>query len=283
MYVFIFPAVDVFVFLGLCQQLHLCRLPDFFRNNWLMQPIGQQVVVLLHQLILVPCAAHFFRFAASIGNLAAVHRIFQNQANQMCVKQGIPPILPGNLADTVVFQIFCNSVCANIRVHILVIDDSDCLRFFLVDHQFPIHQPIPIGSKATVPAALPCFLDSALHGLDTDIFTLNLRHGRQDRDHQFARIFGRINAILNTHQINAKILHDLKGGKHIRRISAKAGQFEHQNIRHSVFSGFDVFHHLAELRPSFNGFAGLSCIFIFTDDLIIVIVCVGFHFGFLRI
>ena len=52
MYVFIFPAVDVFVFLGLYQQLHLRRLPDFFRNNGLMQPICQQVVVLLNQLIL---------------------------------------------------------------------------------------------------------------------------------------------------------------------------------------------------------------------------------------
>ena len=185
--------------------------------------------------------------------------------------------------DAVVFQIFCNSVCANIRVHILVIDDSDCLRFFLVDHQFPIHQPIPIGSKAAVPAALPCFLDSALHGLDTDIFTLNLRHSRQDRDHQFARVFGRINAIFYTYQIDAKILHDLKGRKHVRRISAKARQFEHQNIRHAVFSGFDVFHHLAELRPSFNGFAGLSRVLIFPNNLIIVIVCVGFHFGLLSI
>ena len=34
---------------------------------------------------------------------------------------------------------------------------------------------------------------------------------------------------------------------------------------------------------SFNGFAGLSCVLIFTNDLIIVIVCVGFHFGLLRI
>src|SRR5699024_6763065 len=38
MYVLVFPAVDVFVFLGLRQQLHLRRLPDFFRNNRFMLP-----------------------------------------------------------------------------------------------------------------------------------------------------------------------------------------------------------------------------------------------------
>ena len=283
MYVFILPTVDVFVFLGLCQQLHLRRLPDFFRNNRLMQSFCQQVVVLLNQLILVPCAAHFFRFAASIGNLAAVHRIFQNQANQMCVKQGILPILPGNFTDTMVLQIFCNSVCANIRMHILVINDADCLCFFLVDNQFPIHQPIPIGSKAAVPAALSCLLDAALHGLDTNIFPLNLRHGRQDGDHQFARVLGRINAIFHTHQVDAKILHDLKGREHVRRVSAEAGQFEHQNIGHAILAGFDVLHHLAELRPAFDRLAGLSRILIFTDNLIIIVVGIGLHFGLLRI
>ena len=283
MYMFVLSAVDVLVLFGLCQQLHLRRLPDFFRNNGLVQPICQQVVVLLHQLILVPCATNFFRLAAAIGDFPAVHRIFQNQADQMCVKQGILPILPGNFTDTMVLQIFCNSVCANIRMHILVINDADRLRFFLVDHQFPVYQLIPIGSKAAIPATLPCLLDAALHGLDTDIFAFNFCYSRQDRDHQFARVLGRINAILHTHQIDAKILHDLKGRKHVRRISAEAGQFEHQNIGHAVFSGFDVFHHLAELRPSFNGFAGLSRVLIFTDDLIIVIVCVGFHFGLLSI
>ena len=201
----------------------------------------------------------------------------------MCIKQGILSILPGNFTDVVVLQIFCNSVCADIRMHILVINGADRLRFFLVDNQFPIDQLIPIGGKAAIPAALPCLLDAALHGLNTDIFALNLRHSGQDGDHQFARVFGRINAIFYTYQIDAKILHDLKGRKHVRRISAKAGQFEHQNIRHAVFSGFDVFHHLAELRPSFNGFAGLSRVLIFPNNLIIVIVCVGFHFGLLSI
>ena len=79
MYVFILPVVDMFVFLGLCQQLHLRRLPDFFRNNGVMQPIGQQVIVLFYQLVLISGAAHFFHLTAAIGDFSAVHRIFQNQ------------------------------------------------------------------------------------------------------------------------------------------------------------------------------------------------------------
>src|SRR5699024_12483079 len=51
----------------------------------------------------------------------------------------------------------------------------------------------------------------------------------------------------------------------------------------AVVAGFDVLHHLTELRPSFSGFAGLSRILIFTDDLIIIVVGVCLHFGFLRI
>ena len=201
----------------------------------------------------------------------------------MCVKQGILPILPGNLADTVVFQILCDAICTDVCVNILVIDDTNGLCLFLVDDQFPIHQLIPIGCKAAVPATFPCFLDAALHGLDTDVFTLDLCYGRQDRDHQFASVLGRINAIFHTDQIDAKILHDLKGREHVCRISAEAGQFEHQNIGHAILARFDVLHHLAELRPAFNGLAGLSCVLVFADDLIIIVVGVGFHFGLLRI
>ena len=201
----------------------------------------------------------------------------------MCIKQGILPILPWDLADTMVLQILCDAVCTDVCVNILVIDDTDGLCFFLVDNQFSTHQLIPIGSKAAVPAALPRFLAAALHGLDTDILTLDLRHGRQDGDHQFTRVLGRINAILNAHQVDAKILHNLKGREHVRRVSAETGQFEHQHIGHAVFAGFDVLHHLAELRPAFNRFAGLSCILIFTGNFIIIVVGICLHFGFLRI
>ena len=86
---------------------------------------------------------------------------------------------------------------------------------------------------------------------------------------------------LATH--DAKVLHDLKGREHVCRVSAEAGQFEHQNIGHVILAGFDVLHHLAELRPALDRLAGLSRILVFAGDLIIVIVCVGFHFGLLGI
>src|SRR5699024_2883600 len=52
---------------------------------------------------------------------------------------------------------------------------------------------------------------------------------------------------------------------------------------YAILAGFDVLHHLAELRPALDRLAGLSRILVFADDLIIVIVCVGFHFGLLGI
>ena len=81
MYMLVLPAVDVFILFCLCQQLHLRRLPDFFRNNRFMLPVCKQIVVLLHQFIFVSCATNFFRLASAIGDFPAVHRIFQNQAD----------------------------------------------------------------------------------------------------------------------------------------------------------------------------------------------------------
>ena len=40
-------------------------------------------------------------------------------------------------------------------------------------------------------------VSAAFHGLDTDVLTLNLSDSRQDRNHQFASVFRRINAILH--------------------------------------------------------------------------------------
>ena len=83
-----------------------------------MLPVCKQIVVLLHQFIFVSCATNFFRLASAIGDFPAVHRIFQNQANQMCVKQGILPILPWDLTDTMGFQILCDAVYTDVRVNI---------------------------------------------------------------------------------------------------------------------------------------------------------------------
>ena len=71
-------------------------------------------------------------------------------------------------------KVFCKTVCTGIRMHILVKNHADCRRFFLIDEKLSLFQLVAIRRKAAVPFTLTGFLDSALHGLHTDIFTLNL-------------------------------------------------------------------------------------------------------------
>ena len=102
-------------------------------------------------------------------------------------------------------------------------------------------------------------------------------------DHQLSGILGGINTILDTNQIDTEILHHLQGGQHIRRISAEAGQLEHQHIGYAVLAGLDVLHHLIELDSALYGLTGFSGVLVFAHDFIIVEVSKGFHSGLLGI
>ena len=155
--------------------------------------------------------------------------------------------------------------------------------FVLVDLQHTVNQTIAIRRKTPVPAAFPCLLDAAFHGLDTDVLTLDFSDSGQNGDHQFASVFRRINAVLHADQVHTKILHDLQGRQHIGGIAAKTGELEHQHIGNAILAGFDVLHHPAERSTTFNGFARFSSILIFANDLVIIEVSVGFHASLLCI
>ena len=90
-----------------------------------------------------------------------------------------------------------------------VVNGADGNRLFLVNQKHSIFQLVAIRRKSAVPLALSGLLDAAFHGLDTNIFTLNLRHRRQNGDHQFSSIFGAVDTILHADQIHTKILHGL--------------------------------------------------------------------------
>ena len=182
-----------------------------------------------------------------------------------------------------VFQILGNTCRTHVGVYILIEDRPNGRCFLLIDFQLAINQTVAVRCKAAVPAAFPCFLDSAFHGLDTNVLPLDLCNRRQHRDHQLARVFGGVDAVFYADQVHAKILHHLQGGQHIRSIAAKPGELEHQHIGNTILAGFDVVHHFAERSTAFNGFARFSGILIFTDDLVVIEVCIGFHAGFLRI
>ena len=174
-----------------------------------MQSVHQQIIVLLHQPVIISGAMHLLRPTSAIGDFPAVYRIFQNPADQRRIKQGIFPVLPLDLVNPVGRKIFCKTVCTGIRMHILVKNHADCRSFFLIDEKLPFFQPVAIRCKTAVPFPFTGFLDSALHGLHTDIFTLNFSHSRENGNHQLSCILGGIDPILHANQVDAKILHDL--------------------------------------------------------------------------
>ena len=279
----IFATVDMLVFFCLCQQLYLRVMPQIFGYNGFMLTIHQQVIVLLYKPVIVSCTMHLFCPASAVGDFAAVHRIFQDSADEGSIKQRPLTILALDFIDAVVGKVSGETVCAHVGMHILIENHTDRLGFILVDKQLTLFQCITIGSEAPIPFALTGFLDSALHGLHTDVLTFDLCDRRQDRDHQLSCILGGINAVLNADQIDTEVLHDLQGGQHIRRVSAEAGELEHQHIGDTILASSDVLHHLTELRSALNGLARFARVLILPNDLIFIVVSKGFHSGLLCI
>ncbi|GFI11689.1 hypothetical protein IMSAGC007_04166 [Lachnospiraceae bacterium] len=78
---FIFPFINVFIFLRLCNQFCLCRIPDILWNNSLMQSVYQKKIFLLHKMVFISCSVNFFCFPASISNFTAIDWIFQYQTD----------------------------------------------------------------------------------------------------------------------------------------------------------------------------------------------------------
>ena len=191
--------------------------------------------------------------------------------------------MPLDFANPVGCKVFCKAVCAGIRMHILVKNHADCRCFFLIDEKLSLFQLVAIRRKAAVPFSFTGFLDSALHCLHTNIFTLNFSHSRKNRNHQLPRILRGVDPVLHANQVDAKILHNLQGGQHICRISAETRELEHQYIGHAVFTGLDILHHAVKFYTPFNGLSGFTGILILTDNLIVIELGIGFHSGFLCI
>ena len=211
MRLFRFAAVDWFVSFGLRQQLDLCSVPQFFRYDALVQAIHQQIILLWNLMILVPGAVDLFELTATKGDFSAVDGVFQNGANQCCTEKGRGAVLTGEFLKAVGLQIFGKTICTRVCVDVLLKNRANGRGFVLVDLQHTVNQTIAIRRKTPVPAAFSCLLDASFHGLDTDVFALDLCNSRQDRNHQLACVLGGINAIFHADQVHTKILHDLQG------------------------------------------------------------------------
>jgi len=192
--------------------------------------------------------------------------------------------LTSKFLKTVGLQIFGKTICTCVRVYILLKNCANGRGFILIDLQHTVNQTIAIRRKTAVPATFSRLLDAPFHGLNTDVLTLDFSDSGQNGDHQFAGVFAGvfrgINAVLHANQVHTKILHYLQGRQYIGSIAAKTGELEHQHIGNAILAGFDVLHHPAERCTTLDGFA---CILIFTNDLAVVEVCIGFHASFLRI
>ena len=76
------------------------------------------------------------------------------------IKKRIFPVLALDFANSMIFKIFCDPICARIGCNILLIDSANRQSFLLVDFQLAIHQFIAVGGKAAVPLALSGLLDT---------------------------------------------------------------------------------------------------------------------------
>ena len=123
---------------------------------------------------------HLLRLPATIGDFPAIYRVLNDITDQCRIKQRILPVVSGNLTDPMVLQIFCKTVRTDIRGDPLFKNSTDRKGFLFIDLQYAVLKTVAVRREAPVPFAVPGFLDTALHGLDTDILTLYFCHCRQN-------------------------------------------------------------------------------------------------------
>ena len=177
MYLCILTDADTPVLFSLSKSFYLCRLPEFFGYDSLMYTICKKEIFLCYKVIVVSCAVLFLGLSAAVSDLSAVYGILDYLADKSGVKQWIFTILPLYLADAVILEIFCESVCSYICIYILIEDHSDSLGLFLIDFKITVYQLIAVGRKAAVPFAFTSLLNTTLHSLDSDVLSFNLSNG----------------------------------------------------------------------------------------------------------
>ncbi len=268
------PGQDVLVVKAVCLELALVgllalllrKLPVLLGDDGLVDAVVERVVLLLDDVVLVAGAGDLLVMSASVRQLAAVHWIVK-YADEEGTREGFPlVVVTADLAVSVLVEPVCDSGGAHGGVDVLVIDDADDLGLFLGNLQVPVHELVAVGREAAVPFALAGILPAALHRLHEDVLALNLSDGGEDGNHQLAAVLGGINAVLHADQVDAKVLHPLQGGQHVRGVAAEAGELEHQHEGDAVLAGFDVPQHAKKLRAALDVLAGFPLVAVFPGD-----------------
>ena len=243
----------------------LGEIPIFFRNDSLMLSLVHGKLRLFNHVHLIPGTNLLLCPASAIGNFPHIYRIVNDTFHKAGGKTGNGAVLPQLLHKALPVQIFRHTADTIVGVNIAVKDGADHVHFILSNQQFAFFKTVSIRGKAAVPFSFTGFLLPSGHRLCPNIFTLYLCHRRKDRNHQLAGIFGTVNAVFHTNQIDTEILHQLQGIQNVSGIPAKPGQLEHQHIFHTVFAVLNVLQHPLKFVPALNILAGKAFIRIFTS------------------
>ena len=93
--VFVFLPIIAFIFCCLQTKSGLCFLPVFYGNDRLMDAVGQKVIIIPHNTVIVAGAMNLFLLSASIGDFAAVGGVSQNILDVGCCEHIAPRVLMG--------------------------------------------------------------------------------------------------------------------------------------------------------------------------------------------
>ena len=195
---------------------------------------------LLYDMHFITRAKPFLCFMSPESDFAHVDRIIQHQLDKVRGEPGDRIVLAGLFDKAIPVQIRGDAVDPVVRVDVSVEDDADRFHFILCDLKFSVYQFVAIGGKTTVPFSFLGFLDPAGHRLRADVLPFDLCNSRQYGYHQFSCIFGAVDPVFDTDQIDAKILHRLQRIQNICCIPSEAGEFEDQNVRHTVLAFLNV-------------------------------------------
>ena len=157
-------------------SLFMHLIPQFFRNNRLMNTVIQHILILLHNMVLISCTWNLLILSSAKCQFATIHRVIQYTFSKGCGKAFNGIVLAKLFLVSAVVKECGNSGNTHGCVVILIVNNSYYLSFILCNMQLTINKLISIRSKTTIPLTFSCLLSATFHGLHQYIFTLYFSH-----------------------------------------------------------------------------------------------------------
>ena len=253
-------VADLFLYAG-HKTFEAYLLPKLIRDNRLMPAVEQLILGLFDAVIFVAGAFDFLVFVSAIGDFAGINRVVQYSLDKGFCDTAVQVVLASVLCIAIRVEPLRNAGVAQVGVCELFKDDANQPGFGFLNRELALFQLVTVGGLSAVPLALPRFLPASGHGLRLDVLALQLRYSGQNGKKYLPSGGSGINAVLNAHEIDAVVLHELEIIQHIGGVPAEPGQFENQDIAHAVrVAGLDAPEHFRKLGPSCRVLAGLALV-----------------------